>query len=139
MELRAIPDPSGIRQAKTLPASAYSDAGFHERERDAIFNHDWLCAGVVDDMPASGSWTARTSGGLPVLFVRDKAGVLRAFFNVCRHRASPLCEEGESHASSLIRCPYHSWLYQLDGSLARASGVGDPDGFDVAEDRKSVV
>ena len=61
-----------------------------------------------------------TTGGLPVLFVRDKAGTLRAFLNVCRHRASPLCEEGETHAASLIRCPYHSWLYQLDGSLARA-------------------
>ena len=68
-----------------------------------------------------------------MLFVRDKAGTLRAFLNVCRHRASPLCEEDETHSSSLIRCPYHSWLYQLDGSLARAAGVGEPDGFDVAD------
>jgi Rieske 2Fe-2S family protein len=65
--------------------------------------------------------------------VRDKSGTLRAFLNVCRHRASPLCEDDETHSSSLIRCPYHSWLYQLDGSLARASGVGEPEGFDVAD------
>ena len=132
--LREIPDPPGIRQAKTLPASAYSSAEFHERERDARSSNATGCA------PASstrcrlpGSWTARVVGGLPVLFVRDKAGELRAFLNVCRHRASPLCEDGETHTGSLIRCPYHSWLYQLDGSLARASGVGEPEGFDVAD------
>lgn len=133
MTLREIQDPAGIRQATTLPASSYSSAAFHDHEREVIFRRDWVCAGIVDEMPATGSWTARTTGGLPVLFVRDKAGTLRAFLNVCRHRASPLCEEGESHASSLIRCPYHSWLYQLDGSLARASGIGEPDGFDVAD------
>ena len=133
MALRDIPDPCGIRQAKTLPASTYSSAEFHARERAVIFGRDWVCAGVIDEMPAAGSWTARVTGGVPVLYVRDKAGALRAFLNVCRHRASPLCEEGESHASSLIRCPYHSWLYQLDGSLARASGVGEPEDFDVAD------
>ena len=133
MALREIPDPSGIRKATTLPASAYSDPAFHDRELQAIFRRDWVCAGVADEMPSAGAWTARVVGGLPVLFVRDKAGVLRAFLNVCRHRASPLCEDGETHASSLIRCPYHSWLYQLDGSLARASGVGEPEGFDVAD------
>jgi nitrite reductase/ring-hydroxylating ferredoxin subunit len=92
-----------------------------------------VCAGVIDDMPSAGSWTARTVGGLPVLVVRDKAGELRTFLNVCLHRGAPLCEDDENHASSLIRCPYYSWLYQLDGSLARASGVGSPDGFDVAD------
>ena len=133
MDVRQIPDPPGIRQAKTLPAAAYSSADLFERERLAIFRHDWVCAGVVDEMPAAGSWTARVVGGLPVLFVRDKVGELRAFLNVCRHRASPLCEDGEAHSGSLIRCPYHSWLYQLDGSLARASGVGSPDDFDLAD------
>ena len=133
MALREIPDPPGITQAKTLPAAAYSSADVYVHERAAIFHRDWVCAGVLDEMPASGSWTAHVVGGLPVLFVRDKAGALRAFLNVCRHRASPLCEDGEAHAGSLIRCPYHSWLYQLDGSLARVSGVGSPDGFDVAD------
>ncbi|MEP7204263.1 MAG: aromatic ring-hydroxylating dioxygenase subunit alpha [Ilumatobacteraceae bacterium] len=133
MELRAIPEPGGIRQATTLPAAAYSSAEFHERERHEIFQKDWICAGVVDEMPAAGSCTARVTGGLPALFVRDRAGVLRAFLNVCRHRGSPLCEDGATRTASLIRCPYHSWLYRLDGSLARAEGVGDPEGFDVAD------
>ena len=53
MELREIPDPSGIRQAKTLPATAYGSAEFFDHERTAIFGRDWLCAGVVDEMPAT--------------------------------------------------------------------------------------
>ena len=133
MALREIPEPAGIRQATTLPARAYASVEAHEAERGAIFRRDWVCAGITDEMPAPGSWTARVVAGLPVLFVRDKAAQLRAFLNVCRHRASPLCEDGETHGGSLIRCPYHSWLYHLDGSLARAAGVGEPDGFDAAD------
>jgi phenylpropionate dioxygenase-like ring-hydroxylating dioxygenase large terminal subunit len=133
MGLREIPNPPGIRRAATLPASWYNSPSFHERERGAILRHDWLCVDVVDEMPGRGSWRARIVGGLPVLFVRDKSNTLRAFLNVCRHRAAPLCEDGETHAGSIIRCPYHAWLYQLDGSLARASGVGEPEDFDVAD------
>src|SRR6476469_10946079 len=122
-----------MRKARTLRASAYSSDEFHARERREIFQRDWVCAGVVDEMPAAGSWTAANVAGMPTLFVRDKGGQLRAFLNVCRNRAAPLCEDGESHAGSVIRCPYRSWIYQLDGSLARAAGVGEPEGFDVAD------
>ena len=129
--LRTIPDPPGITTARTLPAAWYADAAFFDLELRGVFRSGWVCAGVADDLPAAKQWTTITVGGLPVLLVRDADGVLRGFLNVCRHRASPLCEPGASGAGSLIRCPYHAWLYRLDGSLARASGVGHPDGFDV--------
>lgn len=132
MDLRAIPDPPGIRTARTLPATWYSNDDHFTREIDAVLRREWVCAGVIDEMPAAGTWTARVVAGLPVLFVRDKFDELRAFLNVCRHRASPLCEDRESGSGSRIRCPYHSWLYNLDGSLARASGVGSPDDFELA-------
>jgi choline monooxygenase len=80
-----------------------------------------------------GAWKAIVAAGLPVLLVRDRDGVLRGFLNVCRHRAAPLCESGDEGGGAALRCPYHAWLYRLDGSLARAHGVGDPDGFDVAD------
>ena len=57
--------------------------------------------------------------------------MLRAFLNVCRHRGAPLAE-GCGRARALS-CPYHAWVYRLDGSLARAGGVGQPDGFDPAD------
>jgi phenylpropionate dioxygenase-like ring-hydroxylating dioxygenase large terminal subunit len=129
--VRHIADPPGIGVASTLPASWYADQAFFEHERRAVFAPSWVAAGITDELPAPGQWTARTVGGVPVLLVRDRDGVLRAFLNVCRHRAAPLCEDGALGEGARIRCPYHSWLYRLDGTLARASGVGEPDGFDV--------
>jgi Rieske 2Fe-2S family protein len=86
---------------------------------------------VLDELPGPGSWTARTVGGASILLVRDRDETLRAFVNVCRHRAAPLCSEDVESNGTLIRCPYHSWLYRLDGSLAKAQGVGSPDGFEL--------
>ena len=129
--LRRIPDPAGIRTATTLHAGWYADPAFFEHERQMVFRSGWVCAGVIDELPAPGAWSARTVGGIPVLLVRDRDGELRGFVNVCRHRAAPLCD-GEG-SGSVIRCPYHAWLYRHDGSLAKAHGVGDPEGFDLAD------
>ena len=129
--LREIPDPLGIRQARTLPAAWYADQTFFELERERVFRNGWICAGVVDELPVSGGWSARIVGGVPVLLVRDKDGELRGFLNACRHRAAPLCEQGQNGSGSLLRCPYHAWIYRLDGSLAKAQGVGNPDAFDI--------
>lgn len=130
--LRHVPGPPHIATARTLPAAWYADASFHEQERRRVFRGGWVCAGVVDDLPGDGSWTARTVGGVPILIVRDRDGVLRAFQNVCRHRGAPLCADGAGGAGPLVRCPYHAWLYRLDGTLAKAQGVGEPEGFDPA-------
>lgn len=133
VELRHIPDPPGIARARTLPAAWYADPAFFEHEAQRVFRDGWVCAGVIDELPAPGSWAARTVGGVPILFVSDRDGELRGFLNVCRHRAAPLCDDGHDGSGSLIRCPYHAWLYRLDGSLAKAQGVGHPEGFDVAD------
>jgi len=133
IELRHIPDPPGITTARTLPASWYADGAFFEREVQRVFRSGWVCAGIRDELPAAGAWSARSVGGVPVLFVRDRDGALRAFLNVCRHRASPLCDDGTGASGAAIRCPYHAWIYRLDGSLAKAQGVGHPEGFDVQD------
>jgi glycine betaine catabolism A len=130
---RPIDDPRGIRTARTLPAAAYADGSVAARERDAVFRNDWVCIGTVDDLPAAGTWRSVTAATLPVLLVADLEGEVRAFLDVCRHRGAPLCGAGSTGAGSVIRCPYHSWIYRLDGTLARASGVGEPDGFDPDE------
>ncbi len=131
--MRVIGDPAGIRQARTLPAAWYSLPYHHEREMLRIWAAQWVCIGDQLDMPASGAWRAIVVGRSPVLLVRDREGELRAFLNVCRHRAAPLCEPGAEGSGAALSCPYHAWLYRLDGSLARAHGVGDPEGFDVGD------
>lgn len=129
--LSNVPEPGGIRAATTLPAAWYADAGFFEQERRRVFVAGWVCVGVADELPSPGSWRALTVAGTPVLLVRDRDGVLRGFLNVCRHRAAPLCDDGAGGDGPLLRCPYHAWLYRLDGSLAKAHRVGQPDRFDI--------
>jgi choline monooxygenase len=121
-----------LERARTLPGHWYADPAHHAFEIERVFKHQWVGVGLADDVDAPGSYLATTVGGaVPVLVVRDDAGTLRAFLNVCRHRGSPLAE-GTGCARAL-RCPYHGWVYRLDGSLSRAAGVGEPVGFDVAD------
>ncbi|HWL45641.1 MAG TPA: aromatic ring-hydroxylating dioxygenase subunit alpha [Ilumatobacter sp.] len=121
---------------RTLPASWYASRDHFARERDAIFRHGWSCVGVTDDVADPGSYMTADVGGQPVLVVRDTDGTLRAFLNVCRHRGSPLvATDGEpacGHARAL-GCPYHGWVFRLDGSLSRANGMDGVAGFDPAE------
>jgi len=133
MNVRPIPDPPGIASARTLPAAWYSSPVHHELELHSVFRRDWVCVGDVDDMPVAGAWRSLAVGQLPVLLVRDREGELRSFINVCRHRAAPLCEHGGAGSGPVLSCPYHAWLYRLDGSLARAQGVGNPADFDLAD------
>jgi phenylpropionate dioxygenase-like ring-hydroxylating dioxygenase large terminal subunit len=115
----------------TLPAAWYADPDHHRIELTRIFRHGWSCVGVVDDVAAPGAYLTVDVGGLPVLLLRDSLGALRGFLNVCRHRGAPLAEGcGTARALS---CPYHAWVYRLDGSLARAVGLDGTDGFDPAE------
>lgn len=120
-----------LDQARTLPGRWYADAAHHDRELEAIFRRGWVGAGCADDVADAGAYLATDVAGLPVLLVRDDDGELRAFLNVCRHRGSPLAA-GCGRARALS-CPYHGWVYRLDGSLARAGGVGKPAGFDPAD------
>lgn len=132
-EVRQIDDPEGISAARTLPAAWYAAQDHFARELQSVWRSEWVCAGDVTDMPVAGAWKSISVGGLPVLLVRDREGELRAFLNVCRHRAAPLCEPGASGSGAALSCPYHAWLYRLDGSLARAQGVGSPEGFELAD------
>jgi choline monooxygenase len=118
-----------LGQRRTLPGRWYADPAHHRGELDAIFRRQWVGAGCADDVAAPGSYLATEVADVPVLVTRDDVGDLRAFLNVCRHRGSPLAD-GCGQAR-VLSCPYHAWLYRLDGSLARAAGVGQPDGFDL--------
>jgi phenylpropionate dioxygenase-like ring-hydroxylating dioxygenase large terminal subunit len=120
-----------LARARTLPGSWYSDPDHHQTELDVVFGRQWVNVGSAEDVAAPGSYLASQAGRLPVLVVRDDGGTLRAFLNVCRHRGAPLAS-GCGHARALS-CPYHAWLYRLDGSLSRAGGVGEPVGFDRAD------
>ncbi|MEO7572621.1 MAG: SRPBCC family protein [Acidimicrobiales bacterium] len=113
---------------RTLPAGEYHDPAVHDTERAAIFGREWLCLGPAAAVADPGSYVAETVAGWPLVVARDAAGELRAFHNVCRHRAGPLVDDGSGTCRAFV-CRYHGWSYELDGLLrsARDSGLSDAD------------
>jgi choline monooxygenase len=100
----------------------YLDPQIAELEQERIFERTWQLAGHVSQLPARGSYLTARTGTQPVLVVRDDEGELRAFRNVCRHRASRLLS-GSGQCTGASRCRYHGWTYQFDGTL-----IGVPEG-----------
>jgi Rieske 2Fe-2S family protein len=126
--------------AKTLPQKYFVSPEVFEQEQDKIFARHWVLVGhnteiarpgdyFVRDVLPSPNGYGKTGPGESVIVVRDKDGEVRAFYNVCRHRGTRLCEEATGH-SSAIQCPYHAWTYGLDGRLIGAPHMDEVRGFD---------
>jgi choline monooxygenase len=107
--------PSGI----ALEPRLYTDPAMLEAEQELIFERTWQLMGHISSLPKPGSYLTGRAGTQPVLVVRDEHGDLRAYLNVCRHRASRLLS-GSGQCKAAIRCRYHGWTYRLDGSLIGA-------------------
>src|SRR5436190_1323863 len=102
----------------------------YQAEREHVFGKTWCVVGRVEQIEKPGSFLTAEVAGWPVLVVRDQEGVLRAFFNVCRHRAAPLLTE-ECGSVTKLRCRYHGWTYDLAGKLR-----GTPEFDGVADFRR---
>jgi carnitine monooxygenase subunit len=113
---------------RTLPWDWYSDPTILRLEEERIFGRFWQYAGHTGQVTEPGSYLATRAGHIPVVLVRDREGVLRAFVNICRHRGTVLVE-GEGRRDSL-QCPYHAWTYGLDGRLRVAPRADRESGFD---------
>ncbi|HLO36302.1 MAG TPA: aromatic ring-hydroxylating dioxygenase subunit alpha, partial [Candidatus Deferrimicrobium sp.] len=129
-ELDSIRRP--YRAARLLPRRAYHDAAILDWEREHILRRDWVIVGRVDQAPDPGTYFTTELDGEPLIIVRGRDGVLRAFYNVCRHRGTAVVE---NPCGKIVRfqCPYHAWIYDLDGRLVRAKHTEDLDDFSFAE------
>ena len=105
-----------LAEASTIPAAWYVDARIAELERQTVFSQTWQFMGRLDQGAKPGQFVAATVAGEPLVAVRGNDGVLRAFYNVCRHHAAAVVTEPCGQAS-ILHCPYHGWNYGLDGSL----------------------
>ena len=110
-----------------LPAEVYTSESNWEAEREALFRHRPVVACLSGAVASVGDYVSLTVGGVPLVVVRGDDGELRAFRNVCRHRASSVVSGCGTGAASL-RCPFHAWTYRLDGSLLARPQAGE--GFD---------
>jgi len=120
-----------VVEAVTLPPECYTDPLLYERECERIFYRDWICVGRVEDVAEVGDFLTRTIGREPLVIVRDGNGTIRAHLNVCRHRRCTLVE-GTGSAKT-FRCPYHGWMYGLDGTLRATPAFRETLDFDKAD------
>ncbi len=102
----------------------------HARRWTSPFAKNWLLLAHESQLADAGSYVAAEIAGYPLLALRDEQGVLRAFHNVCRHRAGPLVEDGSGRCEKTLRCRYHGWAYAFDGRLASARDFGPASDFD---------
>ena len=108
-----------------IPVSAYTDEAQFQAERQAVFFESPIAVALSLEIPKPGDFLTQTIMGKPLLFTRDKEGVLHCFINVCRHRGAKVCATEKGHQSR-FSCPYHAWTYSNKGELI---GVYGEDSF----------
>jgi Rieske 2Fe-2S family protein len=117
------------RPGFALEQRFYTDPDVYDREIERIINRNWFVAGHVSELPERGDFKRFDVARESAIIVRGDDGELRAFANVCRHRGSRVCLE-EHGSSRQFACPYHGWIYGLDGSLKAARDM--PVDFDAS-------
>jgi len=115
----------------TIPANYYTDPAIYARETQAIFFKAWNYAAHVSQLAAAGDYVTVRIADQNIVVLRGQDGVLRAFYNVCSHRAHELLQ-GCGH-TGIITCPYHAWTYHTDGRLRSAVGQKRVEGFAAEE------
>jgi len=115
----------------SLNAMAYIDPRFVPLEKCAIFDKTWQFAAHIEKLRAPGQYITIGVCGQSIVVLRDSKNILRAFFNVCKHRGHELLS-GEG-LKKLIVCPYHAWSYTLEGKLTSARLTEDVEDFNPDE------
>ena len=114
---------TSIHQAKGLPNDHYISDAVFEEEKIAVLFDNWSAIGFGKDIPEEGDAKPINFVDMPLLMVRGSNGEINVFQNTCRHRGMILVEE-PTNITGMIRCPYHSWCYSLNGDLCATPMVG---------------
>ena len=120
-----------------LPGSVYTNEEFRSIENKTIFTRNWVFAGFAHELDMPGDVLPVTIAGKSFFLVRNDDDEISAFHNVCRHRCLKLIDS-PGNCGSLIQCPYHSWVYDLNGNLKAAPYFGGkdrtpPEGFSLQD------
>jgi phenylpropionate dioxygenase-like ring-hydroxylating dioxygenase large terminal subunit len=117
-----------VSEALTMPPVIYTSDEFLEFEKRALFDHEWLCLGRASRIPEPGDWFTSTINDEPLIVARGKDSVIRVFSAICQHRGMQVVD-GEGNCGT-FKCPYHHWIYGLDGRLLGAPAMERTEGFD---------
>lgn len=115
------------RPGWSLDQAFYANEDVFQCDLEKIWRHYWVYVGHTSQVPKPGSYFTATIAGEPLVILRDEGGQVRALVNVCRHRGSLVCSEPQGQLKKLV-CPYHQWVYDLDGTLRAARLM--PEDFD---------
>jgi Rieske 2Fe-2S family protein len=117
----------------TLPGRYYTSPEVFREEADRILFRNWVCARRAEQIPEPGDFFLCEIGTESFIVLRDREGGIRAFYNVCRHRGTRLCEQSSGRFANAITCPYHAWTYHLDGVLRGAPSMEGVEDFSPEE------
>ncbi|MBV9042129.1 MAG: aromatic ring-hydroxylating dioxygenase subunit alpha [Acidimicrobiia bacterium] len=109
--------PAEFPELPPVPAARYGDHEFFELERREVFGRSWLMVAHVDELPDTGDFRLIDHLAKPIVLLRTEDGGVNAFLNTCKHRGAALVTDAAGHAGRRLTCPYHSWVYGLDGAL----------------------
>lgn len=112
-----------IAEANGMPNKAYNDPTVFEYERDHVLGKNWAGLAFTSELPANGYAKPVDFMGLSLAIMRNREGELKVFHNVCSHRGMVLLRE-ETVVEGVVRCPYHSWTYDLNGNLKGTPHIG---------------
>ena len=140
-DVTAIPDLPAMdrpitgepRTSFTLPSAYYTSPAVYEREKEAIFYRTWQYVAHRSAFAEPGDYVTLPICDQNIFVMKGGDGVLRAFYNVCRHRAHELLSEPRGNVASAIVCPYHAWTFERDGRLRAARFSSKRPGFDRAD------
>jgi choline monooxygenase len=121
-----------LARARTIPAAWYIDPRVLELEQRTTFARSWQLVARTDQLREPGQYVTGDVAGEPVVVVRGGDGVLRGFFNVCRHHAAAVLTEPAGCVRRLV-CPYHGWSYTLEGRLKAAPAFEEVEDFDARD------
>ena len=114
---------NSIEKAHGLPNECYTNKDYTLIERKKLFEDKWIVIGVASSLPNIGDAKPIDLLGMPILIVRTKNNQIKVFHNICSHRGVKLVRE-PGKIKNLIRCPYHSWSYDLEGQLKATPHIG---------------
>ena len=112
-----------ILEANGLPNECYTSEDYLNIERETVFFNNWSVIGSASSVKEIGDVKPYNFLGIPLIILRDKSNQIKVFHNVCSHRGFKLIQKPCS-LKNMIRCPYHSWSYDLDGKLIATPHVG---------------
>lgn len=117
-------------EAVTLPAEVYFSPKIYQLEQEKIFGKYWYYVGHISQLDTPGSYFTVEIAEQPLVILSDRSGDLKAFYNICTHRAGPVAL-GSGHCQRLT-CLYHAWSFDLDGNLRGIPDMDTAEGFDLA-------